>query len=71
MRRLMIALLGLLAGYAVGVAVGLALVSMVSSNSHDRSLEMIMTAAFVTGPLGAIIGLVVALVRSRRGRTET
>ncbi len=71
MRRLMIALLGLLAGYAVGVAVGLALVSMVSSNSHDRSLEMVMTAAFVTGPLGAIIGLVVALVRSRRGRTET
>ncbi len=70
MQRLMIALLGLLAGYAVGVAVGLALVSMVSSNSHDRSLEMIMTAAFVTGPLGAIIGLVVALVRSRRGRTE-
>ncbi len=70
MRRLMIALLGLLAGYAVGVAVGLALVSMVSSNSHDRSLEMVMTAAFVTGPLGAIIGLVVALVSSRRGRTE-
>ncbi len=71
MRRLMIALLGLLAGYAVGVAVGFALVSMVSSNSHDKSLEMVMTAAFVTGPLGAIIGIVVALVRARRGRTET
>ncbi len=42
---------------------------MVSANSHDKAIEMVMTAAFVTGPLGAIIGLVVALVRARRSRT--
>ncbi len=32
-----------------------ALVAMVSANSHDKAMEMVMTAAFVT-PLGAIIG---------------
>jgi NhaP-type Na+/H+ or K+/H+ antiporter len=66
----LVALVGLVGGYALGVAAGLLLVSMGSSNTHDRSLEMAMTAAFVTGPLGAILGIVMSLVRSRRQRAE-
>ena len=66
MSRLIRILIGLAAGYAVGVVVGVALVAMVSSNTHDRSQEMAMTAIFVTGPIGAIIGFVVALIRSKR-----
>ncbi len=66
MSRLIRILIGLAAGYAVGLVVGMALVAMVSSNTHDRSQEMAMTAIFVTGPIGAIIGFVVALIRSKR-----
>jgi hypothetical protein len=28
---------------------------------HDKDLEIVMTAAFVTGPLGALIGLLAGL----------
>lgn len=48
----------IIAGYAAGAVAGLLLVSLLSSNSHDKSMEMVMTAAFFTGPVGAVIGLV-------------
>jgi hypothetical protein len=51
-------LLIILTGYGAGLAAGLALVSMFSGNAHDLSIEMAMTAAFITGPIGALIGLV-------------
>lgn len=57
------------AGYVVGLFGGMALVSVLSSNTHDKSLEMVMTGFFVTGPLMAVIGfvgtLVFRLVRSK------
>lgn len=65
MSKLVRALIGLIAGYATGAAAGLALVTLLSSNTHDKSLETVMTAAFVTGPLGAVIGVVVALMWRR------
>ncbi|HEX8692907.1 MAG TPA: hypothetical protein VF746_10835 [Longimicrobium sp.] len=37
-----------------------------SSNTHDGDVEAAMTAAFVCGPLAALIGFVVGLVRSGR-----
>ena len=59
-------LLMIVAGYAIGVAAGLLLVSLFSGNTHDRGMEQVMTAAFVTGPIGAVIGLVSGIVRARR-----
>lgn len=59
-------ILGAVAGYAVGVAVGAVLISIVSGNTHDKSLEIAMTAAFVTGPIGSVLGLIAAILRTRR-----
>lgn len=61
MQKFIYAVLGLTAGYIMGAGVGGALISIFSSNTHDKSTEVAMTAAFVTGPLGAIIGLVTAI----------
>lgn len=66
MRRVIFAMLGLLAGYAAGATLGAALVSFFSGNMHDKDLEIVMTSAFVTGPTGALIGLLVGLFMSRR-----
>ncbi|MDX2156374.1 MAG: hypothetical protein SFW09_07680 [Hyphomicrobiaceae bacterium] len=62
------ALLGLAGGYVAGALVGAALVFLLSGNTHDKSVEMAMTAVFVTGPLGAVIGLTVGLILGRRLR---
>jgi len=61
-------LLWALVGYGIGAFVGYGLVSTLSSNAHDRSVEAAMTAAFVFGPGAAILGFVVGLVRSRGRR---
>lgn len=60
------AVLGLIAGYIAGAAGGYGLVTLVSSNTHDKSMEAVMTAAFVAGPVGALIGIIVALMWARR-----
>jgi hypothetical protein len=65
MRRFLYALAGIAGGYLAGVGIGAAAITLLSSNTHDGSVEMAMTAAFVTGPIGAVIGLVVALMRGR------
>jgi hypothetical protein len=62
MGRLGRALLGLIGGYILGVALGVLLVSAFSPNTHDKSMEVAMTSAFVTGPVMAIIGLVAGLM---------
>lgn len=66
MARILRVVLGAVAGYAVGAALGAMLITLLSGNTHDKSLETAMTAAFVTGPLGAVIGLLAAVLRSRR-----
>ena len=62
--------LGGIAGYGVGLFGGMALVSVVSSNTHDKSMKVVMTGFFVTGPLMAVIGfigtLIFRLTRSER-----
>lgn len=63
MNRFLRALVGLALGYAVGVAIGAGLVAAFSANTHDKSVELVMTSAFVTGPIGAIIGALVAGLR--------
>lgn len=66
MSRLARAALGLIAGYAGGVVIGALLVGALSGNAHDKSLETVMTAAFVTGPIGAVLGCIVGMLTRRR-----
>jgi len=61
-------LLGLIGGYLAGVGIGALLITLLSGNTHDKSVEMAMTAAFVTGPIGALIG---AIFGARFGRAGT
>ncbi len=63
MKRLVITLLAAAAGSAAFAVFGYAAVSLVSSNTHDRALEAAMTAVFVFGPIGAIVG-------ARRSRSK-
>ncbi len=66
MRRLFFIAAYAVAGYVLGVIAGLVLVSGLSTNTHDRSIETVMTAAFVVGPLGAILAALFALFRVQR-----
>lgn len=60
------AFFGLLVGYVIGAVVGGGLVLLASTNTHDTSIELAMTAFFAGGPLGAVLGVVVALLWSRK-----
>jgi hypothetical protein len=64
MRRLLRGLLWGVIGYVAGALGGAALVSLLSTNPHDRSLEAVMTGAFVTGPIIALIGLLLGTLRA-------
>lgn len=66
MKRFATALLYAIGAYVVGAAAGYVLVQLTSSNVHDRAVEAAMTGAFVVGPLGAIAGFVVGLLRGGR-----
>jgi hypothetical protein len=66
LRKLLISLAGLVAGYLVGAFGGGVLIDALSANTHDRAVEAAMTGAFLTGPLGAVIGLIAALGLARK-----
>jgi hypothetical protein len=53
-------------GFVVVAAVSYVLISTLSSNQHDRSIEAAMTAFFFLGPIGAVVAGVIAFVRSSR-----
>lgn len=65
MLRFLASLLGLVGGYAVAAFAGDWAIETFSGNTHDRSLEAIMTAVFVIGPAGAIVGAVAGFVLGR------
>lgn len=69
-RRVLGALAGLFIGYLAGAFVGALLVQQVSTNRHDKAQEVAMTAAFVTGPIGAVLGAIGGLVFSRRRKPQ-
>ena len=58
MRRVLTGLFGLVAGYAVAAFLGYWAIQLLSDNAFDRSVEVSMTAAFVLGRAGALVGLV-------------
>lgn len=55
-------------GFAVGVAITWGLVLLLSGNTHDLSVEAPMTAFFVGGPAGALLGMVGGVISRRRPR---
>jgi hypothetical protein len=66
MRRFLAALLGMLIGYPVFAVAGYFLIGVFSHNHFDGSVEASMTAAFVCGPAGAIIGLILGSVAGKK-----
>ena len=56
LRRVGFGVLWAIPAYLVGAFGGGFLVSLLSSNTHDRSVEAAMTGAFVFGPLTGLIG---------------
>ncbi len=64
-RRLGIGLLFGVLGYVVGAFGGGLLVYLLTSNTHDPSVEAPMTGAFVTGPLAAVVAFVIGVGRAR------
>lgn len=66
MRRFGIGLRYRIAGYVVVAAASCLLVLQFSGNVHDRSVEAAMTSAFLYGPAGAAITIVIGFVRGGR-----
>lgn len=64
--KIIIVFLSAVLGYAAGAFGGGFLVSVLSSNSHDKSMEAAMTGAFVVGPIFAIIAASFAMWVIRR-----
>jgi hypothetical protein len=62
MGRYVLAVVASIAGYVVGAVVGYVLLGWLSSNTHDRSVEAAMTAAFVFGPIAAILAFIFGVV---------
>ena len=65
-RRIGIAALWGVLGYVAGAFGGGFLIGQLSSNTHDPSVEAAMTGAFVTGPIGALLGAAVGFLRTKR-----
>ena len=65
MKNVLVALGSAILFYGIGAFVGGWLVSVFSSNRHDRSVEAAMTGAFVIGPLVAVVAFVATLLLLR------
>lgn len=66
MRRVGIGLLCAVAGLIPGALLIGLLVAQTSSNTHDLGVEEAMTAIFVGGPLGAIVGFLIGFFSARK-----
>jgi hypothetical protein len=68
MRRIVMAVLGLLIGYPVFAFAGYWAIQLFSGNTFDRSMEASMTAVFAIGPFGAVVGLIAGMIMGRPKR---
>ena len=66
MLRFLAALLGLLIGYPLFAVLGYFAIGLFSGNHFDGSVEASMTAAFVFGPAGAVIGLITGIIVGKK-----
>lgn len=66
LRRLGRALLWGAVGYVAGAMAGMLLVTVFSGNTHDKEVEVVMTAFFVAGPNVGGLSAVAGLFWSRR-----
>jgi hypothetical protein len=64
-RRVLVALVCGVAGYLIGAFGGGYLITALTSNTHDASVEGAMTGAFVTGPVLGLVALLVGFFRRR------
>jgi hypothetical protein len=62
MRRFLIGLLGMILGFPVAAFGGYWAIELFSDNHFDRNVEASMTALFVMGPAGAVIGFLAGLI---------
>jgi hypothetical protein len=67
-RRLLFGCLWGAASYVAGALAGALLTTMLSSNTHDKSVEAVMTGAFYTGPVAALFGFVLAVALTKRSK---
>jgi cytochrome bd-type quinol oxidase subunit 2 len=65
MKIFLLSLLIAVAAYLAAAVGGYFLITKLSANSHDRSMEASMTAAFVLGPIAAIIAFIAAYLTLR------
>ncbi|RIL05187.1 MAG: hypothetical protein DCC75_11935 [Proteobacteria bacterium] len=66
LKKILKALLCAVLFYVVGAAGGGVLISALSSNTHDRSLEAAMTGLFVIGPISAFAGLIIGFALPKK-----
>ena len=71
MKRIGIAFLFAIVGYLVAAVASYFLVGLLSSNTHDRSVEAAMTSAFLFGPLGAVAAFIAGFIRGGRSSSHT
>lgn len=62
MKMVLVGCGALVGGYLAGLFGGMLLLNVFSSNIHDRGMEAAMTAAFVIGPITAILAVIGALM---------
>ncbi|MGV3602589.1 MAG: hypothetical protein ACO1N1_15360 [Dyadobacter fermentans] len=65
MKIFFLSLLIAVAAYLIAAVGGYYLITKLSSNTHDKSMEASMTAAFVLGPVAAIIAFIVSYLTLR------
>jgi len=61
-RRIGFGCLGAIVFYFVGAIGGGVLISIFSSNTHDKSVEAAMTGGLVIGPIAALLGGILGAV---------
>ena len=65
MKIFFLSLLIAMVAYVIAAVGGYFLITKLSSNTHDKSMEATMTAAFVFGPIAAIIAFIAAYLTLR------
>ena len=65
MKIFFLSLLIAVVAYVVAAVGGYYLISKLSSNTHDKSMEATMTGAFVLGPIAAVIAFIAAYLYLR------